>query len=83
MASRRFVIGTLAGTAAFAMLANQFAGAQQAGRGAQRRRILVLDVIETMLEIKALGRISCGHSATGRFLTNGLRTSCCTRTSPP
>jgi 2-haloacid dehalogenase len=55
MASRRFVIGTLAGTAAFAMLANQFAGAQQAGRGAQRRRILVLDVIETMLDITALG----------------------------
>jgi 2-haloacid dehalogenase len=54
MASRRFVIGTLAGTAAFAMLANRIAGAQQAGRGSRRRRMLVLDVIETMLDIRAL-----------------------------
>ena len=53
MASRRFVIGTLAGTAAFAMVANRMAGAQRTGSVA-RRRILVLDVIETMLDINAL-----------------------------
>jgi 2-haloacid dehalogenase len=54
MASRRFVIGTLAGTAAFAMVANRMAGAQRTGSVARGRRILVLDVIETMLDINAL-----------------------------
>ena|SRR2546423_1593638 len=54
MASRRSVIGTLAGTAGLAMLASHIAAAQQGGRGTRRRRILVLDVIETMLDIRAL-----------------------------
>jgi 2-haloacid dehalogenase len=54
MASRRFVIGTLTGAAIFAAVASRVAGAQRTGGGTQGRRILVLDVIETMLDIKAL-----------------------------
>lgn len=55
MATRRFVLTTLAATAGFATVASRIAGAQGAPQPpARRRRILVLDVIETMLDINAL-----------------------------
>ena len=55
MRSRRIFVGTVLGMTAFAALANRVAGAQQgAPRGGQRRRILVLDVNETMLDVNAL-----------------------------
>ena len=55
MTSRRGFVGTVLGSAAMAALASRIAGAQQAERGgAGRRHILVLDVIETMLDINAL-----------------------------
>ncbi|PYR76083.1 MAG: haloacid dehalogenase type II [Acidobacteria bacterium] len=54
MTSRRSFVGSVLGSAALAALGGRAAGAQQAGRGTPRRHILVLDVIETMLDIKAL-----------------------------
>lgn len=53
MRSRRWFVGSVLASAAVAMGAgaNRIAGAQQSTR---RRHILVLDVIETMLDIKAL-----------------------------
>ena len=53
MYGRRIFIGAALGAAAFG-LANRFAHAQPGGSGNRRRHILVLDVIETMLDIKAL-----------------------------
>jgi len=52
MNKRRVFIGTALGATAFG-LASRFAYGQQGG-GANRRHILVLDVIETMLDIRAL-----------------------------
>ena len=52
MHKRRMFMGAVLGASAFG-LATRFANAQQGG-GANRRHILVLDVIETMLDIKAL-----------------------------
>ena len=55
MSSRRLFVGTMLGTAAFAVLASRVSDAQQGvERGGQRRRILVLDVNETMLDVNAL-----------------------------
>ena len=56
MSSRRVFVGTMLGTAAFAALASRVAHAQQGpgGGGQGRRRILVLDVNETMLDVNAL-----------------------------
>jgi 2-haloacid dehalogenase len=51
MYRRRVFIGAALGAAAFG-LASRFAQAQPGGGG--RRRVLVLDVIETMLDLKAL-----------------------------
>jgi len=53
MHRRRTFIGAALGGAAFGF-ASRFAHAQQGGRGSIRRHILVLDVIETMLDLKAL-----------------------------
>jgi 2-haloacid dehalogenase len=52
MTSRRWFVGTILGSAAIAALASSVARAQQTST--RRRHILVLDVIETMLDIKAL-----------------------------
>lgn len=52
MTSRRWFVGTILGSAAIAALASSVASAQQTST--RRRHILVLDVIETMLDIKAL-----------------------------
>jgi hypothetical protein len=52
MHKRRVFIRTALGVAAFG-IASRLARGQQAG-GANRRHILVLDVIETMLDTKAL-----------------------------
>jgi len=54
MRSRRRFVGTMLGSAAIGALAYRTAGAQRTGRGAGGRHILVLDVIETMLDINAL-----------------------------
>jgi 2-haloacid dehalogenase len=53
MRSRRWFVGTV-GAAAIAEFAYRAAGAQQVGRAGRRRHVLVLDVIETMLDINAL-----------------------------
>jgi 2-haloacid dehalogenase len=52
MTSRRWFVSTILGSAAIAAIASRVASAQQAST--RRRHILVLDVIETMLDIKAL-----------------------------
>ena len=52
MISRRWFVGSMLSSAAIGMLAARIAAAQQAARS--RRHILVLDVIETMLDIDAL-----------------------------
>lgn len=52
MISRRWFVGSMLGSAAIGMIAARTAAAQQAARS--RRHILVLDVIETMLDIDAL-----------------------------
>ncbi len=51
MFSRRWFVGSILGSAAVATLGARIAGAQQSAR---RKHILVLDVIETMLDINAL-----------------------------
>jgi 2-haloacid dehalogenase len=53
MLSRRWFIGTAVGSTAIAMMASRVAGAQRGAAG-RRRHVLVLDVIETMLDINAL-----------------------------
>ena len=52
MISRRWFVGSLLGSAALGMMAARRAAAQQSARS--RRHVLVLDVIETMLDINAL-----------------------------
>jgi len=52
MASRRHFVGMVLGSAALAVAASRLGRAQQRGTGG--RHILVLDVIETMLDINAL-----------------------------
>jgi 2-haloacid dehalogenase len=55
MTSRRRFVGTVLGTAALTVAASRASGARQGARaGTQRRHIMVLDVIETMLDINAL-----------------------------
>jgi 2-haloacid dehalogenase len=54
MKSRRRFVAAMLGPAAIVAVAYRAAGAQRAGRGAVGRHILVLDVIETMLDIRAL-----------------------------
>ena len=53
MISRRWFVGSMLGSAAIAMVAARIAGAQQSARS-RRKHILVLDVIETMLDINTL-----------------------------
>jgi len=53
MASRRHFVGTVLGSTALAALASRSGRARQSRPNA-RRHILVLDVIETMLDLKAL-----------------------------
>ena len=52
MISRRWFVGSMFGAAAVGMMAARIAAAQQAAR--PRRHLLVLDVIETMLDINVL-----------------------------
>ena len=55
MTSRRRFVGTMLATAALSVFMRRAFAARQGTRaGTQRRHILVLDVIETMLDIKAL-----------------------------
>ena len=53
MISRRWFFGSMLGSAAVGMIAARIAAAQQPARP-RRRHVLVLDVIETMLDLNAL-----------------------------
>jgi 2-haloacid dehalogenase len=66
MHKRRVFIGAALGAAAFG-LAGRLAHGQQ-GAGDRRRHILVLDVIETMLDIKALEPLFARAFGDGRVL---------------
>jgi len=54
MTSRRWFVGAVLGSATIAAFARHAAGGQGTSRGGGRRHVLVLDVIETMLDIRAL-----------------------------